>query len=118
MNVRLLSENLILEELHERFSQAEGLQRERPLLGADGIVYQRHTLGDSGLVGELGLDKGLVQEGAEVGRLIPADGVVVNVHLAQALHHLPLILDDALRVGVLLLLALAPAREREAVGHL
>lgn len=70
------------------------------------------------LVVELRLNDRLVDKGAEVGRLVPPDRVVVHVHLPQAAHHFHLVLG-AVVVPVLAiratLLALAFAREGEAI---
>lgn len=41
---------------------------------------------------ELVVDQGLVHKVAHVGRLVPSDRVVINVNLAQAVHHLQLVL--------------------------
>ena len=41
---------------------------------------------------ELVVDQGLVHKVAHVGRLVPSDRVVINVHLTQAVHHLQLVL--------------------------
>ena len=55
-------------------------------------VDQYDGLADILLVVELGLDERLVDEGAHVGGLVPAHGAVVNVDLAQAPHHVHLVL--------------------------
>jgi hypothetical protein len=57
--------------------------------------------GTAHLVVELGVDARVVDEGAEVGRLVPAHRVVVHVNLAQALHHVHLVLGAVL-IAILL----------------
>jgi hypothetical protein len=70
----------------------------------------------------LSFDADVVDEGAEIGRLVPADGVVVHIHLPQAAHHLHLVLCAVflvfccLRHGSLHLTLLL-AGECKAVGH-
>ena len=98
--------------------------------GLDRVVEQHDAVvGERLLVRELRLDQRRLAERAEVHRLVPADAVVVDVHLAQHLHHLELV-----RLAVLVLVldgivrALARGVElgdlglrrgaREAVGRL
>ena len=105
--------------LEEAIGEAERLEAECSHGGAlRRVVHDADASLDVLLVRQEGLDEFLGVVGAEVGGLVPPHGVVVHVDLAEASHHLELV------VGAVVLLALRRGRvgvlvgEREAVGHL
>lgn len=56
-------------------------------------VNEHHRLLYGMLVAELGVQQGPADKGAVVRGLVPAHVQMVNIHMAQAAHHLHLILD-------------------------
>ena len=71
------------------------------------------------LVCEKGLDELLGVVRSEVGGLVPTDGVVVDVNLAQAAHHLQLVVRARVLVRVLVRGGVGGVGgEGKAVGHL
>merc|ERR1719446_1896951 len=114
----------LLVKRNEGVSEPEGAQRHPGGAGSRRIIDDDDAVLDILLVVELRLDARVLDEGAEVGGLVPPDRVVVHVHLAQAAHHLHLIARSVVVVvaavaalGATLLCVLLPG-EWEAVGHL
>lgn len=98
-------------EEHKVGPQAEGAQGRRALHRVQLVVHEDDRVGDRVLVAELRVDERSADWPVKVARLVPADGVVVDVHVPEALHHLELVL---FLLGVIL----DRGHEREDVRHL
>lgn len=88
----------LLEQVDEAIPQANRTERNRAACASLWVVHDANALADAIVIADKSLDQLLRLIRAERAGLVPADGVVVHVDLAQALHHVDLVRRAIARV--------------------